>query len=160
MKDSWLLYDYIKRWWRLLLLCCALGILVAYLMDEPKVYAKAYSASATLAFTHHKWVPELPTSLGGSSIPHALVTVEFAPQSTLENIKAAINAKQSELSAYSGIPVETREIVIRENPQGTWFWWKALTLGGVIGLLAAIGFIYIWTDVQAYGKRELAAQSQ
>jgi len=82
MKDSWLLYDYLQRWWRLLLLCCALGILVVYLVDEPLNDDKGYLATATLAFTDHRWVPELPTLLAGSSPPQALVAIKSGPKPT------------------------------------------------------------------------------
>ena len=157
MKDSWLLYDYLQRWWRVLLLCCALGILGAYLVNEPAVYAKEYSATATLAFTDPSWVPELPSLLAGSRPPEALVTIELGPKPTQEEAKAVINAKISQLSEYSGNPVERREIIIHEDAHGTWAWWKGTTLGAVIGVLAAIGMIYVWTDVQAYSRREQAA---
>ena len=160
MKDSWLLYSYLQHWWRLLLFCCALGILGAYLVNEPTVYAKEYSATLKLALIDHRWVPELPTLWVDSSPPQPLVTIGSGPKPTQEEAETVIKAKVSALSEYRGIIVEPRGLVIQENSQGTWAWWKGITLGGVIGLLAAIGMIYIWTDVQAFQKREQAAQSQ
>ena len=157
MSDSWLLYDYLQNWWRLLLLCCALGTLGAYLVNQPTVNAREYSATATLAFRDPSWVPELPSLLAGSSPREALVTIELGPKPTQEEAKAVINAKISQLSEYSGNPVERREIVIHENTLGPWAWWKGITLGAVIGVLAAIGMIYVWTDVQACSRRVQAA---
>ena len=156
MKDSWLLYDYLQRWWRLLLICCALGILGAYLVNEPTVYAKEYSATATLAITDHKWVSEPSAFLTGSRQPEAHVTIESGIRPTQEEATAVINTKLYQLSEYSGRPLELREIVIHESAHGTWAWWKGITLGAVIGVLAAIGIIYVWTDVQAYSRREQA----
>ena len=139
------------------MLCCALGILGAYLVNEPAVYAKEYSAKATLAFADPQWVPELPTVLGGSSPPEAQVTIESGPKPTQDEATAVIKTKLSKLSEYSGNPVELRKIVILESAPGTWAWWKGTTMGAVIGLLAAIGIIYVWTDVQAYSRRDQAA---
>ena len=156
MKDSWLLYDYLQRWWRLLLLCCALGILGAYLVNEPTVYAKEYSATATLAITDHKWVPSPSPIFAGSRPPEALVTIESGIKPTQEEATAVINTKLYRLSEFNERPLELREIVIHESALGNWAWWKGITLGAVIGILAAIGIIYVWTDVQAYSRREQA----
>ena len=158
MKDSWLLYSYLQHWWRLLLFCCALGILGAYLVNEPTVYAKAYSATGTAAILDQAF--EYSPMQGSFRQPEFLVTLTSGPKSNRQEAVAALEAKFSQLSEYVGTLVGRRDTVIQENSQGTWAWWKGITLGGVIGLLAAIGMIYIWTDVQAFQKREQAAQSQ
>ena len=160
MKDSWQLYDYLRSWWRLLLLCCALGILGAYLLDEPTVYAKEYFATATLVFPGQIWLPEIPALLGDSRPPQALISIESGPTATQEEAEAVLKAKVSKLSEYIGNPAERPDIEVQENSQGTWALWKGTTLGAVIGLLAAIGFIYVWTDAQSYRKRGPTAQSQ
>lgn len=157
MKDSWPFYDYLQHWWRLLLLCCALGILGAYLVNESMVQAKEYSATATLTFTNPNWDPEVPTSLGDTGPPQARVTIKSGLSPTQEEAGADIRTKLSQLSEYSGIQVERPEIVIQGIYQGTWALWKGIIMGAVIGLLAAIGMIYVWTDVQAYSRREQAA---
>ncbi len=160
MKDSWLLYDYLQRWWRVLLLCSTLGILGAYLMNEPTVRAKEYSASATLAFIDPMPDSQLIILHGSHFRAEVLVTIESGLAPTQGEAQAAINTKFSKLSEYSGNPVVLREIVIQEDYQDNWAWWKGVTFGAVIGLLAAIGMIYVWTDIQTYVRREQAAQSQ
>ena len=142
------------------MLCCALGILGAYLLVEPKVYAKEYSATATLEFPGQIRLPEMPALLGDGRPPQTLIPIESGPTATQEEAEAVIKAKVSKLSEYIGNSVKRPDIEVQENTQGTWALWKGTTLGAVIGLLAAIGFIYVWTDAQAYRKRGPTAQSQ
>lgn len=150
MTESWQLYSYLQRWWRLLLICSALGVLVAYLVNEPTVYANEYYATGTVAILDDKSAFELVSSKPKRGHPESRISFTSGPASSMEEAEALTEAKFSQLSQLAGTPVERRGIVIDERPLGTWAWWKGTTLGAVIGFLAAIGLVYVWNDFKAH----------
>lgn len=109
-----MLYDYLQCWWRVLLLLSALGILGAYLVNEPKVYAKVYSATATVAIIDPSWPFELSSGQKRVVPPELRITITSDSVSKREAAVAEIEAKISALTKYTGTLIGLRNLVVDE----------------------------------------------
>ncbi|PKB72611.1 MAG: hypothetical protein BZY75_06230 [SAR202 cluster bacterium Io17-Chloro-G7] len=169
MKDFWLLYDYFKSWWRILFICCALGIFGAVLIDQPKIFAKESSATTTSAlpdegrFTIPAMIGDvIPRLADATQTMTAFDGVSGAsgPPRIWEVNGPATRPTASRLHEYNGNSVDPRGTATQGISGYTWDWWKGTTLGGVVGLLVAIGIIYVWTDAKVYRLRGQTLRSK
>ena len=149
MKESWQFYDYLKRWWILLLVGCLVGVVSGYLLNQPTVMAKSYSANTTATIRNAPIWPYDP--LMAESTPPLVVTLDSGAKPTLEDATQALRIKTERLANYSGAAIDRGEIIVDQLSAAT-DTWKSMILGGVIGGLLAIGFAYVWDDTRAYRK--------
>ena len=143
MKESWLCYDYLRRWWWLLLMGPTFGGVFAlgyYLMGAgpPEYTAKLMVAIVDPQPPYHK-------------PPAVLASIT---SDTLASEKAAVDSARSmfvQMAGYTDAPVEAREMVVYYADVGT-EWWKRVILGSVVGILLTIGLIYVWEDASEYQR--------
>ncbi len=155
-------------------ICCAMGIFGAILLDQPRIFAKESTATA----------PSTLPGEGGSQIPALLdpllvykvipiladstqtktafdgVSGESGPARILGVDEPVTKPTASRLNEYNGNSVDRRGTLTEDSSGYTWSWWKGTTLGGVVGLLVAIGIIYVWTDAQVYRLQGQTHQSK
>lgn len=143
MKGSWYLYDYLRRWWWLLLLGLTLGGMVGLIYFNSQQHAIEYSATATLIIED----PGAPRH----NPPPILLTTETGGKSAAEEaIDSAVYIIRR-LGTHADTPVIVPDLVI-DRTMSREAWWKAAVLGSVVGFLLAIGAIYVWEDASAYQR--------
>ena len=145
MKESWLYYDYLRRWWWLLLMGPIFGGVFAlgyYLMNTgPSEYtAKLMVAIVDPRPPYHDQNP-----------PAVLASLT---SDTLASEEAAVDSARSmfvRMAGYTNAPVEPRNMTVYYEGLGT-KWWQNAIFGSVVGILLAIGGIYVWEDASAYQR--------
>ncbi len=153
MKDSWLLYDYLRRRWQLLLVFCILGALAGHLLDDGRDFSIKYRATATVAMDVPRWsFKDPPSELRRYPRP-VMATLTSSTESSRQLAAANIESQMMRIAAFGPAWVTSQGIIIDEVPQGVWVWWKALVLGSVVGGLLAVGCIYVWEDGKEYRHR-------
>jgi uncharacterized protein involved in exopolysaccharide biosynthesis len=145
MKDSWLLYDYLRRWWLLLLIGTALGAVIGIGYYSNQVHPVEYVVTADMVF-------EDPAYTGDGPIP--TVTLAMGPSSLGDGEAAVahIRTTVAKLASLSDSPVFIRDLSIDRNTTGEPRW-KAVVLGSIIGALLVIGGVFVWEDARAYQRR-------
>ena len=143
MKESWLYYDYLRRWWWLLLLGPALGALAGLAYYSSQLRPIESAVTATIAIQDPNPGLENPT--------YILTSLDSGFHSTVEKATNAVESRVATMVRYTNGTAVLRELSIdqRGNDKP---WWKAVVLGSVIGILLAIGGIYVWEDAQAYQR--------
>ena len=146
MKDSWLLYDYLRRWWLLLLVGASLGAIIGLGYYSTQVHPVEYVVTANMVF-------EDPEYTGEGSPPKLKIAMESRGHATgqvaIERLRSAV----SNLATATGTPVALRDLSIeQENTDEPW--WKAVVLGSVLGTLMVIGGVYVLEDARKYLSRQ------
>ena len=143
MKESWLYYDYLRRWWWLLLLGPVLGALAGLSYYSSQLQPIESAVTATIAIQD-------PNS-GHGKPTYILTSLDSGFHSTVEKATNAVESQVATMVRYTNGTAVLRELSIdqRGNDEP---WWKAVVLGSVIGILLAIGGIYVWEDAQAYQR--------
>ena len=102
MKDSWLLYDYARRWWRLLLVLvfCVVGALAGYLLDERVDIPVDYAATATVAINPPQWSFEDPPGVPFQSPPPVMATLTSSTESSRQLAVADIESQMRRIAAF------------------------------------------------------------
>ena len=82
---------------------------------------------------------------------YILTSLDSGFHSTVERATNAVESQVATMVRYTNGTAVLRELSIdqRGNDEP---WWKAVVLGSVIGILLAIGGIYVWEDAQAYQR--------
>ena len=143
MKESWLYYDYLRRWWGLLLLGSVLGSLAGLVYYSNQVHPIEYAVTAMVAVENPKSTDEHP--------PTVLISLNSGFHPTVEQSTAVVESSVTKLVAYTTTPAVTRELLIDQRGISE-PWWKTVVFMSVIGVLLAIGGIYLWEDAQAYRR--------
>ena len=91
MKESWLYYDYLRRWWRLL-------ILVGLAYYSVQKQSKSYAATGTVA------IGNLVDDMGGIS-PSVVVTIASGKQSTADAAVANVQTAFDRVTKHANNPV-------------------------------------------------------
>ena len=143
MKESWVYYDYLRRWWWLLLLGLTLGgsVALVYHLEQagPLEYTATLTATIGSPSTREKPPSAIPVQITG----HTLDTKEAA----LESVRSMV----VQVISYTDAPVEVKDLSIDRHEMGE-AWWKAIVLGSLVGIALAIGAIYVWDDASAYQR--------
>ena len=141
MKESWQLYDYLRRWWCWLLLAFVFGALDGVGYYSIQQHPVGFKATATVSI-------ENPVSQEQGSPP---VSVYFSSDlwPTQEAAVADIAISVGRIVDYSEAPVQVQDVRLYRRAAGAPLW-KAAVLGSVIGSLLVIGWIYIWEDRRAF----------
>ena len=146
MKESWLLYDYLRCWWRLLLLGSIWGAVLGLGYYSIQDHPVEYVVTADLVF-------EDPEYSGRGSPPTFTLAMAPTGQPTGD---AAIREFRSLLATFANStnsPVVLQDLSIDVNPTVE-PWWKAVVLGSVIGTLLVIGGVHVLEDAQVDQRRQ------
>ena len=144
MKETWLYYDYLRRWGWLMVLAAVVGVLIGFAYYSNQPHAVNYRGTAKVSLLEVG--PEtysLPTQLASFIIdlgtwPTQAEATEYA-YSTARQISSP------------GIPAQITQLSSHKSPIGGPAW-KAMVLGGVVGTLFAILIAYVWDDAKTYVK--------
>lgn len=146
MKESWLLYDYVRRCWLWLLMASLFGALagISYYSVQKHPVVDGYTATAEVAI-------ENPVSRKGNS-PSVSVNLSTSAWPTEQAAVADIAIKVGRIVGYSEAPVIVRQVklVNLDKSKSGVTWWKAVVLGSFIGSLLVMGWLYIWEDARAF----------
>lgn len=153
MKGSWLVYDLVRRWWRLLLVFSVVGALFGHLLDERPVFPMNYTATATVAFNAPQREFEDSSSTSRRFPPPVMVTLTSSTESSRRLAVADIESQMRRIVDFGATSLTSQGIIVDEIPLGVWQWWKAIVLGSVLGGLLALGCIYVWEDAKEYRRR-------
>ena len=149
MKESWLFYNYLRRWWWLLVLGIVTGGTAGLLYYNSQDREFEYTAKATVAIQDTRSLYEIPL------VVH--ISVETGQQATANEAIDSAGSTIREIGNYTGTPVTIRDLVV-DRTVDTSGWWKAVVLGAVFGILMAIGAAYVWEDLHLYYRRQLENQ--
>jgi uncharacterized protein involved in exopolysaccharide biosynthesis len=138
MKDSWFLYDYLRRWWWLLLsavlFSSALGLAFVAMNAEPPEYV----AKATVTITG----PATVVPIVVSSIPW------YSQRAAMD----ALDKDLTKIITYTRTPVKVSSYsVVRLGTSPNWP--QNVALGSVLALLVVVGSVYVWEDTKAYRRQ-------
>ncbi len=153
MKDSWVLYGYLIRWWRLLLVFCVVGALAAHFLDDPPDFPADYTGTATVAIRVPDWSFEDPGLVQRATPPVVMATLTSSIEPSRQLAIDDVQSQMRRIAAFGPTLVASHGIIIDEKPQGVWQWWKAVVLGSVLGGLLAVGCIYVWEDAKEYRRQ-------
>ena len=136
-----MLYDYLRRWWRLLVLAVVIGGTAALSYQVANVNPLDYRADVTVAIMD----PAPPLQK-----PPVLVVNLIATELTSEEAAIATGrAMVAAMANYTNAPVVTEDFFVSHRPN-LHGWWKDIILGSIFGTLLAIGWIYVWEDTKSY----------
>lgn len=146
MKESWFYYDYLRRWWWMLLLISTIGFVGGLIYSNAKVYPVTFDATATIAIEEPGKLPDF--------FPVVLVSVQTTDAKDAAAAIDSAGATISRLGRYSGAPFTIQDFgVTRSGDNSRWL--KSSVLGTVIGMLVAIGGIYVFEDALSYRRHRL-----
>jgi hypothetical protein len=140
MKDSWLLYDYLRRWWLLLLAGSVLGAAIGLSYYSTQEHPVEYIVTADLIITD-------PEYTGEGSPPRVTLAQGPIDYASSEEAIEGFRSRVADFANNSDVPVLVRRFSIdirTVDPS-----WKAAVLGGVFGTLMVIGGVYTWEDARA-----------
>jgi uncharacterized membrane protein YpjA len=143
MKESWLYYDFLRRWLWLLLVGAMLGALAGLAYYSSQVHPVDYAATATVVITDPTWE--------GEDAPTMLVSISTVSWPTEKAATASVESSVATMAKYANIPAVIRDVTIAQNGLGA-PWWKPVILGTVVSILLTIGAIYTWEDARAYQR--------
>ena len=141
MKESWRLYDYLRRWWRWLLLAPVFGVIDGVGYHSMQQHPVVFKATATVSI-------ENPVSQGQQTPP---VWANFNSDTwpTEQMAVADVVIGVDRIVGYPKAPVQVKDVRLGRAAAGS-PWWKAAVLGSAISSLLVIGSIYILEDGRAY----------
>lgn len=144
MKNSWLHYDYMRRWWGLLLLGTLLGGVVGLAYYSSQAHPVEYAATATVSIK--ATAPRFETPPGP-----VVLTIDTGSQSSEAAAVEDLTSTVAALIRYTLTPVAVQELAVeRYTPDAVW--WKPVILGSLAGTLLAIAGIYLWEDARAFRR--------
>ena len=130
----------------MLLLISTIGFVGGLIYSNTKVYPVSFEATATINIEEPGRLPD--------SRPVVLVSVQTAGAKDAAAAIDSAGAMISRLGRYSGAPFTIREFgVTRSGDNSRWL--KSSVLGTVIGMLVAIGTIYVIEDALSYQRHRL-----
>ena len=141
MKESWIYYDYLRRWWRLLLLGLAVGAILGLAYYSVQNSLDSYAATATVALGNPNSDPDAIQS-------PVMITIASDNQSTSEAAIAQVQSAIGRIVDYTNDPVSVPSLELESKIAHAW--WKSVVVGSVLGGLVVIGGIYVWEDALAY----------
>ena len=145
MKDTWQLYDYLRRRWLLMLLGAYCGALLGLgyfsIQDHPVEY-----------IVGGDMVIEDPQYTGEGSPPTFTLSMPPVRKATSQAAIDQIRWNVAELANTAETPVLLRNVSIDEYPTGE-PWWKAVVLGSIIGIALAIWGVYVLDDARSVQRR-------
>ena len=144
MKETWLVYDYLRRFWALLLLFSSLGGLAGLGYYIKQAHPEGYTAQAGI-------IIENPKSQSLSP-PRVYMTIDSGTWSKEYAAMVSAASNVSLVADYSDAPVSFLDLTVDRKTAGS-PWWKAVVFGGVLGTLLAVGSIYVWEDAKAYRRQ-------
>ena len=149
MKESWTYYDHVRRWWRFFILGLCLGALAGfgfYIQQDHKV---EFGFVVTIDL---KMLEE--SQIIGDTIAPGIINLQIigdrfsSEKEAVEQKELAVAQMQAATvwgeAAFQRAPVEGE----RQDAS----LWKAIVLGGVIGGLLSVGFVYVWSDILQYRR--------
>ena len=145
MKATWLIYDYLRRCWALLLLFPPLGGLAGLGYYIMQAHPESYTAKAGI-------IIENPKSRSLSP-PGVYLTIDSGPWSKEYAAMLSVSSMVRLVADYTEAPVSFRDLTVDRKTAAGPPWWKAVVLGGVLGTLLAVGSIYVWEDAKAYQRQ-------
>ena len=149
MRESWLFYGYLRRWWWLLVFGLVTGGAAGLIFYNSQDRTLEYTAKATVAIGDARSREEKPLVV--------YVSVETGQLATAKEAIDSAGSAIREIGSYTGAPVAIRGLVVDRTVDGSG-WWRAVVLGAVIGILMAIGAVYVWEDTHLYYRRRLENQ--
>lgn len=152
MRDLWLIYDYLGRWWPWLLLAPTLGALAGLAYFSTQVHHDRFVATADVVIGGPE--PEF------GAPPEILVTIKSDLKPTQEEAAADLASRVELIANFTKGPASVRGAVIRQFPGGS-PWWKAVTLGSVIFTFLVFAGIYVLEDTRTYlgHRRQIGADT-
>ena len=134
VKAPWELYDYLRRYWWLLLLGVSIGaaggIGIHIQRDHPTVY-------------------DLIATIRLSNVDSTTFEIHkrgfHAEEEAIKDITRSIDKLRAVTSTDIGVGSIVVKQIGKSSPA-----WKATTLGVIIGGLLSIGLIYLWNDARSY----------
>jgi|TARA_Y100000031_G_scaffold153349_1_gene198413 uncharacterized protein involved in exopolysaccharide biosynthesis len=107
MKESWLFYNYVRRWWGLLLLGPALGAVLGLAYYSNQAHPVEYAATATVAI-------EGPV-LENERTPEVVLTIDSSSGRTEEAVVEHVTSTVAKMVAYTKTPIVIREFAVERN---------------------------------------------
>ena len=136
-----MLYDYLRRWWRLLVLAVVIGGTAPLSYHVVNVNPLDYTTEVTVAIMD----PAPPLQK-----PPVVVVNLIATELTSEEAAVATGrAMVAAMANYTNAPVVTEDFFVSHRPN-LHGWWKDIILGSIFGTLLAIGATYVWEDTKSY----------
>lgn len=133
MMKTWLDYDFLRRWWLLLVLGLGLGALggLGYFLQQDRT--GEYKATARFFIDKET---EFNVVSDAASTERAAV----------EHLATLAN----KLEKQTGSRVVIGDVLMERRYETVW--WQPTVLGSVIGALLAIAAIILWQDTQTYAR--------
>ena len=94
LKESWLYYDYLRRWWRLLLVGSLIGGLASLAYYYNQVHPPEHTATATVAIESPETKPDVPP-------PPVLITIDSGAYATPEAAVRNVESIVAKIAGYA-----------------------------------------------------------
>lgn len=151
MKESWLYYDYLRRWWKILVIGVFFGAFMGIAYYSSQTHGIAYSGTAKIGV--YEVVPGIYT-------PPQVKTsfdVELGSWPSQEGAIEYASSTALEIALVTGSPTVVQQVSLAKSTAGAQLW-KVIVLGSTIGFLLAIGIAYVRDDARAY-REHLESQA-
>ena len=158
MKASWLYYDYLRRWWLLLLVGPTIGAILGFAYYNQIHHPAQYAAAGTVAIKDPTWHLEHPGLQLHHRAPEVEVVINSGAKATEQAAVDSIMSTAINLADYAEGVTEVRNLSIKSVPDYGVVFWKPVVMGAVLAILLVIGGIYIWEDATAY-RRDLQTKA-
>jgi len=155
MKESWLYYDYLRRWWLLLLVGPTIGAILGFAYYHQNHHPAQYTAAATVVIKEPTWHLENPALLRllQYRAPEVKVAINSGANASESAAIDSVTSAAGKLADYAKGVTELRELSITRLSESGVDFWKPVVMGAVFATLLAIGGIYVWEDARAYRRR-------
>ena len=132
MKETWLYYDFLRRWWLLLILGPGLGALagLGYFLQQDRPPEFKATASFSIPAEEHRF--------------NVVSDVASTERAAVESLVTLANTFEQWTGRRFGIRV------VQMERRYEAVWWRPTALGGVIGALLAVAVSLMWQDTRAY----------
>ena len=161
MKESWLYYGYLRRWWLLLLVGATIGAILGFAYYNQSHHPAQYTAAAKVAIKEPTWHLENPAllRLRRYRAPEVEVAINSGANASESAAVDSIMSTAAKLADYAKGVTELRQLSITRLPESGVVFWKPVVLGAFIATLLVIGGIYVWSDALAYRRHLQTAES-
>jgi hypothetical protein len=145
MKDTWLLYDYLRGWWRLLLMGFVLGATLGLGYYSTQDHPMRYTVTANLLLEE----PEYTGEGSPSTVSFAIDPIRRSTgESAIEDFRLTV----AKLGQTTGSTVLTQDFSI-DMERTDELWWKAMVFGSAVGTLLVVVGVYVWEDARGHRNR-------
>jgi len=160
MKESWLYYDYLRRWWLVLLIGPTIGAILGFAYYHQGRVPAEYTATATVAIKERTWHLENAALLWLQHYraPEVEVAINSGANASESSAVDSVMSAAAQVADYAKGGTELRALSIARLPESGDVFWKPVVLGAVFATLLVIGGIYVGDDALAYRRHLQTAE--